>query len=969
MIEVVLDFETASATDLKKAGAWRYAECPTTEILSLVYQFDKQEPRLWTPYVPDSALEDAAATDGYMFIAHNAGFEKAIWRRIMVELFGFPDVPNKRWHCTQAACAMRALPQDLDRAMTVLRLPHHKDKEGSKFTIALSKPNKLGQYDRSPEALQRVYDYNLSDIEGEVSLHERVGYLPPGERQVWLLDQRMNERGVRLDLAYVTQAQKIVDEASGPLLQEFATLTASSDNRAGLKPTQVQKVMAWIAARGVVLPNLKAETLKEILGDDEQEDEDYDELSDNRIFEAAEIKLPKDVHRALSIRKLIGSASIKKLARMQHCVCADGRARGLLQYHGAGPGLWAGRLFQPQNFPRGSIQVKGKDGKKETPPPQIVVDAIMSGDPDFVETTVGPAVETVVHSLRHAIIAAPGRALVAGDFAGIQARTVLALAGQHDKTELMANGADIYIDMAESIYKRKLNKKENPEERQIGKNCFAADTLVLTDRGIHPITQVTKQDRLWDGLQWVKHSGLLTRGLRPIINVMGVSATREHPVLCGEQWQPWEKAERDESIRSLALATGSKNLPSSATSTEHAVALPRLRSRAHAAHQHTGLLTHICGTISPRAAINVQNLRHLIGAKVIGAMQTLFQPMTIVSVFSIAFHPAYSVVTTPHANSLNTTVDAAYSSLSRGAQIAEVSCAILSRLTVGIRHAWNLIERTATKATNRTTFASLHARSTPAISDRYLSCRTASLNLKPVYDLANAGPRNRFTIITDRGPIIVHNSVLGLGFQMGAAKFRMRYAKEHPVEFAKNVVNVYRKEWAPLVPKVWYALDEAAVRAVWDRTTEEAYGIQYQLNDGWLTARLPSGRKIWYYNPRPIRKVMPWSTEEDVDVRQAWTSEAMKFGQWRTRDMFGGLLTENVVMGIQRDLLTSAMFKCEKEGLPIILNVHDEIITEPELSRADPKMLVQIMQDVPQWAKDMRIPVSVEAWAGERYRK
>ena len=129
---------------------------------------------------------------------------------------------------------------DLERAIQVLRLPHVKDKEGSKFTIALSKPNKkTGSYDRSTAALTRVIDYCERDIFGEVGLHQRVGWLPARERSVWLLNQRINERGIRLDMAFVAKAQEVVDRASAPLEAEFLELTG------GLKMTQVAKFRDW----------------------------------------------------------------------------------------------------------------------------------------------------------------------------------------------------------------------------------------------------------------------------------------------------------------------------------------------------------------------------------------------------------------------------------------------------------------------------------------------------------------------------------------------------------------------------------------------------------------------------------------------------------------------------------------------------------------------------------------------------
>jgi|SRR6202166_1550703 len=658
---ICLDFETASAVDLKKAGAWRYAEDPTTEILCAAVGTMDGDVFVWHPgaYGPETNLRILAADENITFIAHNAGFEKAIWCNIMVPDYGFPDIPNSRWHDTLAVCAQRVLPLDLESAVTVLGLPQQKDTEGSRLTRSLSKPRKDGSYDRSPATLTRVEDYGAQDIRAEVTLHKRLGWLPPGERSVWLLDQRINERGVRLDLEFIRAAQKIVDEASAPLLQEFKQLT-------GVNVTQGEKFKSWLGTQGLTVGSLDKEHVASLLGGD-VDDEDLETL------EVAP-DLSVDVRRALSIRQLIGSASVKKLARMETCVCADGRARGLLQYHGAGPGRWAGRLLQPQNFPRGTLKEDG-----EATPVETVVEAIQSGDKDYVDLILGSPVEAVVSGLRHAIISDSDRSLLVGDFATIELRVNLALAGQQDKIDLLAAGLDPYVDMASQIYKRPIDKKKDPAERQTGKN-----------------------------------------------------------------------------------------------------------------------------------------------------------------------------------------------------------------------------------------------------------------------------------------------SVLGLGFQMGAPKFQMRYAKDQPIEFCNNVVRVFRKEWAPLVPSNWYDLDAAAIEAVHRKRPCEAHGVLYQLEDGWLTARLPSGRKLWYFNPRPIRKAMPW---DETDIRLAFTYQAMKKGQWATINAFGGLLTENVVQALARDLMVAAMFKCEKNGLPVVLTVHDEIVTEPLVADADPKALEQIMQDRPDWAIAMNIPVKAECWAGERYRK
>ncbi len=661
MKQIVLDFETASNCDLKKAGAWRYAEDPTTEILCLAFEYEGIE-ECWLPNhrTAEGDLLELANNPEVIFVTHNAGFEKAIWRRIMVPDYHFPDIPNSRWADTMAVAAMKALPQDLDGLVRALRLPAVKDLAGSALTRNMSKAHKkTGRLDRSAETLARVYSYCEQDVRAERGVLDRLGDLPPPERNVWLLDQRINERGVRLDMPFVYACQRIVDDASEPLAKEFEDITG------GLGFGQVAKVKKWLQDLNVWLPDLRKETVAQALGSDPDFGiEDWEDP----------FPMPPQAQRALSIRQLVGSASVKKLASMDACVCSDGRAHGLLQYHGAGPGRWAGRILQPQNFPRPTL----KDESKKPVPVEAIVGALMTGDYEYVEATIGPAVEAVISGLRHALIPAPGRTFLSGDFSQVEARIVLALAGQHDKVQLFVTGKP-YIDMAEQIYRRKISKENDLQEYTIGKSA-----------------------------------------------------------------------------------------------------------------------------------------------------------------------------------------------------------------------------------------------------------------------------------------------VLGCGFQMGGPKFKARYSPKNSLEFAENVVRVYRKEWAPLVPFVWAELQEAAVRTAWDKTPHEAYGVLYQLEDGWMTARLPSGRKLWYWNPQPIRRAMPW---DETDIRPAWTYQAMKMGQFKTIDAFGGLLTENVVQGLARDLLVAAMFRLEKNGFPLVLTVHDEALAEPLEKDVDEKAFEQIMCEPTSWSKQLQIPVAVETWSGERYRK
>ncbi len=673
---VTLDFETASLCDLKKSGAWRYAEDPTTEVLWLSWKPRglKEAVFNWHPTLAPEMefhLRTMVESPDVLFIAHNCAFEKAMWRCHMMPVYDWPDIPDERWHDTMAVCAMKVIPLDLDRAAMVMRLPHQKDKEGNALTKSLSRPQrKTGAFDRSKQTLFRVGQYCGRDVLAQDALHQVVGWLTPEERKVWLLDQKINQRGVRLDTDFVAAARKIVRDGSALLEKEFIELT-------GLKVTQTVKLVEWCRGQGLDIPNLQKDTLAQLLGseseDAETEDEGAQEVDVVETTLPSHDVLPDNVRRALTIRQLIGSASVKKLDRMEACVSSDGQARGLMQYHGAGTGRWAGRLLQPQNFPRGTLKNINIDE---------LVAAIKTGDYQLIEMLYGPAVQVIVSSLRHAIIARKGRMICAGDFSTIELRVNLALAQQMDKLAMLKAGGDAYIDMAEQIYKRPLNKKDNPEERQTGKTA-----------------------------------------------------------------------------------------------------------------------------------------------------------------------------------------------------------------------------------------------------------------------------------------------VLGLGFQMGAPKFSIQKEMlQYDLDFAKEIVRVFREDWAPRVPSNWYELEDAACETVWTRRSHEAKGVTYALENGWLTARLPSGRKLWYRNPKPVKKAMPW---DPADIRPAWTYEAMKMGQWKTIDAYGGLLTENVVQALARDLMVHAMFLAEDNGFPVCLTVHDELVTEPEIGDPDKasRMLEDIMADSPDWARQMQIPVKAEAWAGERYRK
>jgi DNA polymerase len=238
-------------------------------------------------------------------------------------------------------------------------------------------------------------------------------------------------------------------------------------------------------------------------------------------------------------------------------------------------------------------------------------------------------------------------------------------------------------------------------------------------------------------------------------------------------------------------------------------------------------------------------------------------------------------------------------------------------------------------------------------------------SLVRVYDLVNCGPNHRFTILTVFGPLVVHNS----GFGMGPNKFHLVTVPDKPLDFAEQCIETYRKEWAPLVPKLWYGLEEASAKAVWcsSKRAYEYRGITYQMRGNYLVCRLPSGREMFYCDPRKEQKAVPW---DETDIRQAWSYLSFQGKGAHRKTPFGGLLCENLCQAAARDIMVAAMFRCEKEGLPVVFTVHDELVTEPEAKRNDAlTVLQQCMEEREQWVIDFGIPVAAECDRMTSYQK
>ena len=403
---------------------------------------------LWHPPFPHLSIPEADCHDelielmewidaGHLVEAHNSWFERGIWTNILVPRNGWPTIGANQWRCSAAKAAAHALPRGLDDSITALRLPVKKDLEGHKLMMKVSKPRKPRKAEReanvtgllwweSRELFDRLFAYCRQDVLAESALSGSLADLSPNETAVYLLDQSINARGFRLDRSAVHTALKLIAAETVRLNKELGVLTGGKVKKA----TQRAQMLAWFASEGLDLPDSQKATLDEV---------------------ALDTTLHPKLQRAVGIVRTLGRSSTAKYQAMKNWLCPDERVHGGLLYHGAGTGRWAGAGVQPQNMPKGQVkdmEALWVDLKAGKPQPNLM--------------------ESLAGALRGTIIASPGTTLFVADYASIEARVVMWLAGDEAALDLFRSGADIYKEMAGEIYA--ITPQEvDKGQRQVGK--------------------------------------------------------------------------------------------------------------------------------------------------------------------------------------------------------------------------------------------------------------------------------------------------------------------------------------------------------------------------------------------------------------------------------------------------------------------------------------------------------------------
>ena len=416
---------------LPAVGASVYSEHPSTEVLCLAYDLkDGGGVRLWTPGgYPPKDLFDYILSGG-LIAAWNSSFEYYIWKNVCAARMGWPEIPLNQYRCDMSKSYAFALPGKLSKAAEVLHAGEQKDKQGDVLIRRLCVPKaptiKEPYLRRTPEThpddFQALYDYCRQDVKAEASVSELTPDLSPEELEVWLLDQRINLRGVYIDHEALDNCIDIINQAQKQYTEELRTLTNGYVQSA----SEVKKLSEWLSANGLHMESLAKAHVSKTL---------------------ASTGVPPVCRRVLEIRASISAASVKKLPTIKRRLSKDNRLKDLFAYCGADrTGRWAGRGPQPHNLPNSgpfdSWGVKHVD---------LALSLAELKDLPLIESFFGDATAAISGCLRGLFCAAPGKEFICSDYSAIEAVVLAFLAGEQWRMDVFRGHGQIYEESASRI--------------------------------------------------------------------------------------------------------------------------------------------------------------------------------------------------------------------------------------------------------------------------------------------------------------------------------------------------------------------------------------------------------------------------------------------------------------------------------------------------------------------------------------
>ena len=951
--ELHLDIETYSRVDLKKNTVYRYVE--DEEWMILICSWCIGQGEIHTAYGHEEVSGIPGLFDPKVKkIAHNSDFERINFSALK----GLPVgtyIDPEEYIDTAVLASLWGYPRSLKGFCKVVG-GEAKDEAGGRLINMFSVPNRKGGRtlpEERPADWEAYVEYNRQDV---ISMRDNIYRLGKGfpsaeEYEAWITATRINDRGIKIDTALAGAAHRQYEANKKRDLARIKEITGL-DN-----PNSVQQFKGWLADQGFEMESIDKAHVAELLERDD---------------------LPDEVREAVERKQLAALSAATKYVIAQGSTNSDGRLRGTIKYSNANTGRMTGVTLSPHNLPRDHFT--DADGEHDTEAEQAAIDKLLAG------VHVG---SEDLKKLVRPLLMGP---FTVSDYSAIEARLTAWAAGEDSVLESFRNGEDIYVATAERMGGAKAGF-----DRQRGKSatlgCIAEGSQVLTNRGLVPIENVDIADKVWDGVEFVRHEGVIYKGQKEVMRYDGLTATPDHKVWASFEGEPrtvrldYAATRRARLVRTGSSGTpvrmGEDHLSGSALHPEglahtddvdrvhwmRATAVvkpgePSTRSvkRLPVVQQSTrapevpGTDSH-CG----QAAMHESTRSELESLR--GSGNNLRLPFSDRSGTLDSGEPGRAAfeARTGSRGQRQGVCSGEPPLGDSGPEPGQSTEHDLSRVPprrVALRGADDSTE--TSRGVHQRTDHRTGAIGRAGEAQELARDRTTIA----VYDILNAGPRHRFTVSN----VLVHNCGFGGGagalLNLGGAKI---YPKGTPDDVIWEGLTSLVETWRVAHPHIvsWWKQVHTAFDKGGPASRRIPVDVEIVGNDRYVW--LPSGRALVYHNCR--REYVQPKDRNGKPLpyrRRAWVCDAVVGNGTQRRIVGGPTQVENIIQAIGRDLLTHALVNVERAGFRTVTHVHDEIVTETT-GGLTVERLSSLMCDLPDWAEGL--PVEAAGYTTQRYRK
>lgn len=486
---ITIDIETRSDKDISKCGIYAYTDTPYFDILLFAYSIDEQPVQVVDmangEEIPENVLV-ALVDENVIKRAFNVNFERVCLSKYLrendpqyfqsysIDEDTVGDFLNpESWHCSMIHARTLGLPSSLAEVGKVLGIEQQKMTEGKAlikfFCVPYDTIDGVPQFHSPtdyPDKWEIFKAYNKRDVEAELEIDRRLSRFPVPDFlwKEFYLDQKINDRGILVDMQLADKAIGLDAEAKEELTAEMKRLTGVEN------PNSIYQLLDWLETQGYKSDSLGKTQVQEL------------------------IKTAKEpVKSVLQMRLQLSKSSVKKYTAMKNTACSDNRARGMFSFYGASrTGRWAGRNVQLQNLPQNHL-----------PDLSEARELVKYGSFEDIQMLYDDVPDTLSQLIRTAFIPRQGMKFIVADFSAIEARVIAWLAGEEWRMKAFANGEDIYCASASKMFGVPVVKHgENGHLRQKGKiselacgfggsvgamKAMGADSLGLSDTELKQI--------------------------------------------------------------------------------------------------------------------------------------------------------------------------------------------------------------------------------------------------------------------------------------------------------------------------------------------------------------------------------------------------------------------------------------------------------------------------------------------------